>query len=493
MANENILFRKGTLKDLENAPKVAGSINFTTDEPAIYLDLDSNTRKRIGDLIIVKNKEELMQKSGEEYNLNSLANNALVSAWSTTSLYYVENDNALLRWDGTKWKQLNPSNDDLVADLSNMSAAITGIQNELNNNIYDKTEVNNLLANKVNTQDFNTALDDKADKADLNNKVDTSDFAVLSTTVGEIKSDYVTKAEKTTLETNISTANKTATDAASAASKAQGEIDALEQEVAGLEQNLTNLGANVANTYETKQDANSKKAELEGKITALQTGAVQANADAIQTESNRAKQAESDLDADIRNLDTKLNNLGTSTTNAIDNLKTTLIGASTDNASSDTIYGAKAYADNAIDEALIAANAMTFKGVLGHGEGGPWATLPTAAEDVNAGDTYKVGVLGTYANYNCYVGDLLIAKADGVQEYYHISSGYEDDYNTRLGIQENRIRLNSPVSGELGSVAFQADANSSLSVSVSGEEDTSRKADSTVTLSLVWGSFGTEA
>jgi hypothetical protein len=136
---------------------------------------------------------------------------------------------------------------------------------------------------------------------------------------------------------------------------------------------------------------------------------------------------------------------------------------------------------------------MTFKGVLGHGEGGPWATLPEDATKVNAGDTYKVGVLGTYATYNCYVGDLLIAKEDGKKEYYHISSGYEDDYNTRLGVQENRIRLNSPVSGELGSVAFQADANSSLSVNVSGEEDASAKANSTVTLSLVWGSFGTEA
>ena len=492
MANENILFRKGTLKDLENAPKVAGSINFTIDEPAIYLDVDSNTRKRIGDLIIVASKEELMQKNGETYNQSSLANNALVGTWSTTSLYYVENDNALLRWNGTKWKQLNPSNDDLVADLNNMSAAILEIQNELNNNIYDKTEVNTLLDDKVNTSDFNAALDDKADKTDLNNKVDTSDFAVISTTVGEIKSDYVTKAEKTTLETNISTANKTATDAASAASKAQGEIDALEQEVAGLEQNLTNLGANVANTYETKQDANSKKTELEGKITALQNGAVKANADAISTESNRAKQAESDLDADIQGLDTKITNLGTSTTNNINSLKTTLIGSASDTKDSNTIYGAKAYADNAIDEALIAANAMTFKGVLGEGEGGPWATLPAAA-DVNAGDTYKVGVLGSYANYNCYVGDLLIAKEDGKAEYYHISSGYEDDYNTRLGIKENRIRLNSPVAGELGSVAFQADENSSLSVSVNGEEDTSSKANSTVTLSLVWGSFGTEA
>jgi hypothetical protein len=39
----------------------------------------------------------------------------------------------------------------LVADLSNMSAAILEIQSELNNNIYDKTEVNTLLDDKVNT------------------------------------------------------------------------------------------------------------------------------------------------------------------------------------------------------------------------------------------------------------------------------------------------------------------------------------------------------
>jgi hypothetical protein len=54
MANENLLFRKGTLKDLENAPKIAGSVNFTIDEPAIYLDVEVNgdtERRRVGDII----------------------------------------------------------------------------------------------------------------------------------------------------------------------------------------------------------------------------------------------------------------------------------------------------------------------------------------------------------------------------------------------------------------------------------------------------------
>lgn len=488
MANENLLFRKGTLKDLENAPKVAGSINFTTDEPAIYLDLDSNTRKRIGDLIIVKNKEELMQKNGEVYNESSLANDALVSAWSTTSLYYVENDNALLRWDGTKWKQLNPSNDNLVADLSAIGTAITEIQYKLNNDIYNKTTVDSLLSSKANATDVEKDLADKADKSALNDKVDTNDFNLLSITVGEIKSDYVTKEEKVALVNDIDNVNKTATDAASAASTAQGDVDALEKEVSTLKQNLNNLETNVTNTYETKADASAKKSQLENQISALQNGAVSENTNKISAEIQRASNAETALD-------TKITNLSASTASSISSLETTLIGnKNNDDKNSNTIYGAKAYADNAINEALITANAMTFKGVLGEGEGGPWATLP-AAINVNAGDTYKVGVLGQYAGYNCYVGDLLIAKEDKKSEYYHISSGYEDDYNTRLGVIENanKIRLNSPVSGELGSVTFQADENSSLSVSVNGEEDTGLKADSTVTLSLVWGSFGTEA
>lgn len=486
MANENLLFRKGTLKDLENAPKVAGSINFTIDEPAIYLDLDSNTRKRIGDLIIVKNKEELMLKNDEVYDESSLADNALVSTWSTTSLYYVEDDNALLRWDGTKWKQLNPSNDDLATDLVNINTAISGIQDQLNNNIYNKEDVNDLLSDKANATDVEEELAKKANKSELDNKVNTEDFTTLSTAVSTIQSNYVTQEEKTALVETISEADTKAANAASAASNAQKEVDDLEKEVGTLEGNLTSLGNHVAETYELKKDADSKKTELEGKITALQDGAVTNNTKAINAEIERASNAETALD-------TKITNLGTTTTNNINSLKTTLIGTDEDTENSDTIYGAKAYADNAIDKALIAANAMTFKGVLGHGEGGPWAELPTDAADINAGDTYKVGVLGEYAGYNCYVGDLLIAKKDGENDYYHISSGYEDDYNTRLGVSGNKIRLNSPVSGELGSVTFQTDENSSLSVSVSGEEDTSFKADSTVTLSLVWGSFGTEA
>jgi hypothetical protein len=54
--NENInlglLFRHGEYKNLKDAQIINGSINFTTDEPAIYLDFDGK-RQRIGDVIVV--------------------------------------------------------------------------------------------------------------------------------------------------------------------------------------------------------------------------------------------------------------------------------------------------------------------------------------------------------------------------------------------------------------------------------------------------------
>jgi hypothetical protein len=148
---------------------------------------------------------------------------------------------------------------------------------------------------------------------------------------------------------------------------------------------------------------------------------------------------------------------------------------------------------------------MTFKGVIGTDTG--HISLPNLADDVKAGDTYKVGKQGIYlisqekenneetkGYETCYVGDLLIAKEDGKKEYYHITSGYEDDYNTKLGVvaADNKIRLNDPVGKEVGSVTFKTNEDSSLSVSTTGIEDPNGIANSTVTFSLTWGSFGSE-
>ena len=55
----------------------------------MYVDVDASTRIRIGDLIRVASIDQIEPP------------------FSTTSLYYVENDNALLGYDGENWKQIN--------------------------------------------------------------------------------------------------------------------------------------------------------------------------------------------------------------------------------------------------------------------------------------------------------------------------------------------------------------------------------------------------
>ena len=121
---ESLLFRKGSLASLERATKVAGAISFTTDEPAIYLDVQENgevVRKRIGDLIVYNTAAELIAEG-------NTAVNGTVGSWSKTALYYVVESNALLKWTGTKWKQIN-SVSDVEAEFNELDKIINGDSN----------------------------------------------------------------------------------------------------------------------------------------------------------------------------------------------------------------------------------------------------------------------------------------------------------------------------------------------------------------------------
>lgn len=112
MANENLLFRKGTLSELLNSTPIEGSINFTTDEPAIYLDVAVKgivEHKRIGDIIQFEYLSDFL-KFRDDHN-----NNIPQSA-----LYYIQKDkkdgvdvivNALLKWNGENYLQLNEKSD----------------------------------------------------------------------------------------------------------------------------------------------------------------------------------------------------------------------------------------------------------------------------------------------------------------------------------------------------------------------------------------------
>jgi hypothetical protein len=140
-----------------------------------------------------------------------------------------------------------------------------------------------------------------------------------------------------------------------------------------------------------------------------------------------------------------------------------------------------------VDDAISANDAMTFKGVLGSGNG-QIATLPTSA---NVGDTYKVGKAGTYSSIAAKVGDLFInaaAKDSDTPVWMHISSGYEDDYLQKFAVSNNVIHLTDGVtntdSGSVSSFTVVGASTSNLQFDV-----TTDGKNHTITGSMIWGTF----
>jgi len=86
----NVMFKKGLLANLP-ATHAEGTFYVTTDERAIYLDVDNSNRIRLGDF------QEFNSLSALKANTNP----------STTALYYVSDINCLAKWNGTDYIQIN--------------------------------------------------------------------------------------------------------------------------------------------------------------------------------------------------------------------------------------------------------------------------------------------------------------------------------------------------------------------------------------------------
>lgn len=87
----NVAFKKGLLAGLSAAPITAGTFHVTTDERAIYLDVDDSTRIRLGDF------QEFATLDALKANVNP----------STSALYYISGLNVLAKYNGTDYVQIN--------------------------------------------------------------------------------------------------------------------------------------------------------------------------------------------------------------------------------------------------------------------------------------------------------------------------------------------------------------------------------------------------
>ena len=107
-----ISFKKGLVAQL---PKTyaEGTFYVTTDERAIYLDVNNSARIRLGDF------QEFDDVKALEANKSP----------STTALYYVKDINCLAKWDGTQYVQIN-------RDTGMTSVEVTGSGNAVTAAVY---------------------------------------------------------------------------------------------------------------------------------------------------------------------------------------------------------------------------------------------------------------------------------------------------------------------------------------------------------------------
>lgn len=231
-----VSFKKGLLANLP-ATKTPGAFYVTTDERAIYLDVNAESRIRLGDFQEFASVTELTKNANP----------------NTTALYYVTDINCLAKWNGSEYIQIN-------RDTGMTSVEVTGEGNALTAAVYDATG-RKLTLTKGATYMTAADVDGKISTAvgTLGNDAEGNAYANVKAYVDAKTSGIATDTALTALTTRVSTAEgeidvlqaaigvdgsvtkaiadakKAGTDAATAAATAQATADAAQSDVDALE------------------------------------------------------------------------------------------------------------------------------------------------------------------------------------------------------------------------------------------------------------------
>ena len=139
---QNVFFKKGLLANLPTSYS-AGTFYVTTDERAMYLDIDDSTRIRLGDFIQVAAVENLPTEGA-----------------STSALYYCVKENILAKWNGSEWTQINkqPTADEMkvLLGLGTMAYKSEVAEGDLNSDLAAKI---NAASGAQHTHDNKSVLD----------------------------------------------------------------------------------------------------------------------------------------------------------------------------------------------------------------------------------------------------------------------------------------------------------------------------------------------
>ena len=228
MANELLKFRKGLYADLAGVTKDPGTIYVTTDEQAMYIDIDSSTRIRLGETVHFATLTEFQSFL-----------NATTPPYDTRAFYYIEKENALLKWvsEGGKfqekgnWKQIN-STSGIEADLSTIEKELNTLKTTVAGN------TTNIGTNATAIEAIRTAIGNASDASgdSIWAAINANKAAIESndTDIENLGKNKLDKSEFETFKTTNAEAIKavddkvgTKTDAATA-DTAFGRIKALE-------------------------------------------------------------------------------------------------------------------------------------------------------------------------------------------------------------------------------------------------------------------------
>ena len=259
---DTLLFRKGPLSGLASLPIKNGAISITTDEPGIYID-HNGKRSRVGDFIVVPNMDAL-----DDYKLDVTDES---KRYNAHALYYVVADDALARWDGTKFALINDRSS-LVDSLAKLNTALSGLATIVEN------QGKSITANATAIEGEKTRAE--AAETALGARIDAITSGTDGTTLASLK-----KA----IEDEVTNRTQAVAGVDAKANKAQQEVDALEGVVAGVSEDL----------QEEITRATNKENELAGKIGVNTSGSETGLYKLIKDEKDRAMEAEGGLDQKI--------------------------------------------------------------------------------------------------------------------------------------------------------------------------------------------------
>ena len=318
--------------------KTAGTVYVTTDNHAMYIDLPESheenatvNRLRIGDINVYQSSSDANFKPPYQ-----------------EGFYYFIGDNALMRYDGTAWTQINTTAD-IKGELDALEARVDTLEENLAKEIKRSTD-----------KDAEHSKDISDLKDAVSKRVTTTEFDTFKQSNTEA----------------INGAKSLAQEAQGAAGAAQSTADdALERanEAYSLAETKTTLKDVKDLGYATKTEAQQYAADVLGSTSDTSSSNTVYGAKKAAQEALSAANAAQDT-ADSKVTLDEVKGLGYATKSEAQGYANAVLGVSTDDASKNTVYGAK----KAAAEALTMANSANS---LAEGAKGAADAAQSTADD----------------------------------------------------------------------------------------------------------------